>query len=267
MHQGIIYCATSPSTKKYYGKTVTGLKSRIKGHLRDSEIENHHFAVAIRKYGITQFEWKTVETIEYDDRIELRKKLNERETHWIEKDKTYLREYGYNMTHGGDGGGAFGRTLSEETKDKIRKKLQGRTYSEERCQNMSNGGKGISRGKGNKKSKEHKKHLSESCLGRIISENTKEKMSAAKKGKISWNKGLPAWNKGLTSSEETKKKISDNRKGKGGWNKGNKLDNVTKEKISKSLTGKKQSVETIEKRKKSVGEPWNKGKKLTNHKL
>ena len=44
--------------------------------------------------------------------------------------------------------------------------------------------------------------MSESAKGRIFSEETKRKLSEARKGKIPWNKGKPA-------SEETKRKISE----------------------------------------------------------
>ena len=50
-------------------------------------------------------------------------------------------------------------------------------------------------------------------------------------------------------------------------NKGKNLTKETKEKLRKANLNKKQSEETIAKRIKSIGEPWNKGKKLKNHRL
>ena len=139
MYFGIIYCAISPSNKKYYGKTVGSLKNRIKSHLENSKNAKCHFSSAIRKYGIEKFNWNIIETIESDSKIELRKILNEKEKYWIKNEKTYDRKIGYNMTPGGDGGAAFGRKLSEETKNKIRKSLEGKKHSEERRKNQSKG--------------------------------------------------------------------------------------------------------------------------------
>lgn len=107
---GYIYCATSPSTKKYYGKTIDTIKNRKNGHRKGSVNGKNIFSCAIRKYGFDNFIWTQKEEFCVDltddlrlDKIELNEILCERETYWIKKDKTYLREFGYNGTLGGDG--------------------------------------------------------------------------------------------------------------------------------------------------------------------
>lgn len=82
---------------------------------------------------------------------------------------------------------------------------------------------------------------------KIISEETRKKISKA-------NKGRPAHNKGKKLSEETRKKMSEARKGHPTSEetrnkisiaaKGRKQTNETKEKLSKLNTGKKLSDET-----------------------
>lgn len=78
------------------------------------------------------------------------------------------------------------------------------------------------------------------------SQETREKMSIAKKGKTPWNKGVKgqvAWNKGQPHSAETKMKISNSQKGRTPWNKGTKgVMNAW----NKGMVGQ-YSQETIEK--------------------
>jgi group I intron endonuclease len=66
-----------------------------------------------------------------------------------------------------------------------------------------------------------------SAKGRKFSEEHKQKIKKAHKGKTPWNKG-----KTNIYSEETKQKLSEVHKGKTPWNKGKKLSAETKLKIS-----------------------------------
>lgn len=101
-----------------------------------------------------------------------------------------------NLTEVGEG--MSGRECSEETKQKIGETLKGRKLSEETKQKM----RGPRKPYGPK------------------SETAKQKMSVAKKGKPSWNKGVPC-------PEKQKQKISKAQKGK-------KLSNKTKQKMSEA---------------------------------
>ena len=126
MIEGIIYCATSPSNKKYYGFSLN-FDNRKQTHYRNAYAgKTTLFYTAIRKYGFDNFMWKIIEKHFAENNHQLKKILGEREKYWIKEDKTYLKEHGYNMTLGGEGGSP---TL--EVINKIRKTLTGRKRSTE----------------------------------------------------------------------------------------------------------------------------------------
>ena len=151
--KGIIYCAISPSNKKYYGYSIN-FEQRKRWHYRDAIIKNgiNYFHKALRKYGFENFIWNIIEEHERETKIELHGILCEREIYWILKDKTYLPEFGYNMTKGGDGVLGykftkeqykkvckFNKQLTDkqkniprtkETKDKMSLAKKGKTYKE-----------------------------------------------------------------------------------------------------------------------------------------
>jgi len=120
VYVGVIYCAISPSGKKYYGFTHN-LNRRKYTHSRNSLIKKNVFYSAIKKYGFENFTWIIVESYQNENKTFLRDVLRKRERYWIDKDFTYLSEYGYNMTHGGDGGDTFSG-LSDERKKNITNK-------------------------------------------------------------------------------------------------------------------------------------------------
>ncbi len=134
MYKGFIYLATSPNGKKYYGQTTSSLERRKKCHREDAFIRNFQgsFQRALRKYGFENFQWKIIEEYLEEDKIELIKKLNSRELFWIQKDQTYLPEFGYNMKIGPSYG-----FHNDESKDKIRNSLLGIKHTEERRKNQS----------------------------------------------------------------------------------------------------------------------------------
>ena len=91
-------------------------------------------------------------------------------------------------------------------------------------------------------------NLTEGGEGYKCSEETRLKMSEAKKGKPSWNKGIPC-------SEEHKSKI-------GLANKGRKASIETKMKLSEAHKGIKQSEESKRKRSESIKLWWAKRKSI-----
>ncbi len=120
----------------------------------------------------------------------------------------------------------IGKTLSNEVREKIRKSNKGKTLTEE-----------------------HKKLVSNYMTNRIISDDTRKKMSISRKGKTPWNKGISPSNETILKQKRTmkilansvnspyktyeyKKKISDSLKG-------HKTSDETRKKISKSNAGKK----------------------------
>lgn len=191
-----IYKVTNRITgKSYIGLTSNELYERKKSHFHYSFVEpdNSYFHKAIRKYGKESFEWEILE-----DNISDIALLKEREIFNILKHDTYIPN-GYNSTKGGDG--RLGFKATEETKLKLRN-----AWTDER-----------------------KKNFSLKMKNRHVSEETKRKMSEAKKGKKSHrrgksltdehkinigigNKGRIAWNTGKRLSEETKRKMRESHK-------------------------------------------------------
>lgn len=134
MFNGVIYCATSPSNKKYYGQTFHKFENRKARHFLEAIERNCQYAFhrALRKYGFENFKWEIIEEYKLNELDELIEILNEREIFWIKKDKTYLYNFGYNMKIGG-----FNGNHTEETKSKISKSLMGVKHSEERKRHES----------------------------------------------------------------------------------------------------------------------------------
>jgi group I intron endonuclease len=138
MYKGIIYCATAPNGKKYYGQTIQGLKLRQQRHKRDLDKgTNWVFYQALKKHGWENFIWEIIEEYTFNDKKELHSKLNEREKYWILENKTFFRQFGYNMTLGGDNYMHTRKTPTAETKEKQKKALIGRKHTEERRKNQS----------------------------------------------------------------------------------------------------------------------------------
>jgi hypothetical protein len=117
-YKGIIYCATSPSNKKYYGLSTFSLVQRKKGHIYNAFIKNidTYFYNALRKYGFDFFNWEIIEKIESNSKENLLKQLIKKEISYIYKNNTYDRRFGYNSTYGGDIG------PNKETIEKIKYK-------------------------------------------------------------------------------------------------------------------------------------------------
>ena len=177
MFYGIIYKAISPSNKSYFGKTTRTLNERIREHKQKSNYEKFHFSYAIQKYGSKGFFWDIIETHERESIEELQKILNEREKFWIKNQKTYLREYGYNMTDGGEGTAGLKRTFSEEHRKKLSISHLGKKFTQE-----------------------HRDNIGKSEEGRVFSEKHKEKLKLGKEGDKN-----PMF--GKTPSLETKEKL------------------------------------------------------------
>jgi hypothetical protein len=95
--------------------------------------------------------------------------------------------------------------------------------------NLSDGGRqGAS---GSIRSNEFKMNVSKLHKGKMVSDETKAKLSASKKGK-------PTWNKGKTHTEETRAKIASASKGRIGTFKGKTHTEETRAKLSAAQKGK-----------------------------
>lgn len=175
MFSGIIYKATSPSGKKYYGKTTRSLKKRIWEHYRRKV--NWSFPNALRKYGPDNFNWEIIETYTFETINELNKKLSEREIYWVSLDKTNNPKIGYNMTIGGDGTSGHHYVFTEDHIQKLKKAHTGKVQSEEEKEKKSKKLLGVS------KTEEHKKHISQGRTGMTFSPDHCENIRKSKLGK------------------------------------------------------------------------------------
>jgi len=157
------------NNKVYIGITSKGISARWKEHIYSAEhgcpFKLHN---AIRKYGKENF---SIELIDFCNSWE---ELTEKEQYYISEYKSLQDEFGYNMTEGGDG--TFGRTHSEETKEKIRQKAIGREVTEATRLKLSEAGKVITeareayRNSGNIGSSRRKPVLQYTKDGKFISE-------------------------------------------------------------------------------------------------
>lgn len=175
--------------KGYTGWCTAGTwnNRRWYNHKRDSEKEsNLAFHRALRKYGSENFEGKLLATAKTVEEIK------EIEIQMIKEHKTHTSEWGYNMTHGGDG--TFGWNPSTEWKEKTSERMKGKR----------------------------------NALGSVRSEETRKKMSRAKKGE-----NHPFYNKSLP--KETREKMSESHRGNKHHFYGKTRSEETKKKIAESL--------------------------------
>jgi group I intron endonuclease len=203
--------------KIYIGKSVNP-KARWAKHISSAKLKptNQFFYLqaSINKYGKDYF------TLDIIDECESAEKAYNREVYWISHYNSNNRQYGMNLTVGGDG--SRGHVLSKEARDKISKANTGLKRSIEHREAISKGNKGrvvsddvrkrISIAQigpknhryGKTWSEEDKKRISEQQRGKVVSEDTRNKM---RESAIIRFENHPV-------SEETRKKISIARAGK-----------------------------------------------------
>lgn len=217
----IVYKHTTPSGKCYIGTTCRNLNKRWRnGNGYKTQIS---FYRAIIKYGWDNINHEILfENLSSDDA-----KLKEMEM--IAKYNSMNRDYGYNLTAGGDG--MLGYTCTEEHRYHLSESHKGQKLSDEHKEKLrlSNIGR-PSPMKGKKLSEETCMKISESNKGRICSEETRKKISDAQKGKSLDEKHyqnlckamkneeirlkMSKAQKGRKHSKETIQKISDTRRKK-----------------------------------------------------
>lgn len=212
---GYIYLVTNKvNNKKYIGQSICkDIKSRWKQHkVKDSKTIGNYLLSAYNKYGIENFTYKII-CICFDE------DCNKYEEEYIKKYNTLVPN-GYNLQTGGkrfyvkkenktilkgENHPSYGKKLSEEQKKKLSERMKGI--------NNPNYGK--------KMSQEQKHKISTKMTGKILKQETKEKIritltnskhsiSPEIKNKIS--KAMIG-KKRLPLSEETKIKIREKTKG------------------------------------------------------
>ncbi len=191
MISGLIYCATLPSGKKYYGFTVD-LEDRKRTHKCHANAgTKNKFYNAIRKYGWDSIKWEIIEEHKAESKKDLKDILAEREIFWISESNSYKK--GYNMTIGGDG--VLGLSWSKSSRDKLSKTQEGRTLSENHRKNIGLGGLDHEVSEETKNKIGSKNKGNDYCLGIKRSQETRDLMAISKIGNNNPMYGKSPWNK------------------------------------------------------------------------
>jgi group I intron endonuclease len=190
----IIYKATNNLNGKYYiGKTTATLEKRKKSHRLASKKKVSYFYNAINKYGFENFTWEI-----------LAKCTNINELNRFEREFIANNIDGYNIAKGDDGGDTFS---NNPNKDNFRKKISnfhsGKKLTQEHKTKISEAHKGMKKPWASQIAEEMgKAWKNKKREPRVLSEETKKKISESNKGKKK------------IFSEEHKKKLSESNKGK-----------------------------------------------------
>jgi group I intron endonuclease len=185
----IVYKITNKiNGKVYIGKTKSNLNSRIACHKHEAKGYRTNQAIhkAIRKYGWENF---TIEVVE--DGIESLDFLNKQEMFYIQQYNSTNRNFGYNLTTGGDGGHGLSGDKSP---------LFGKKNPQVALRNSLKKGKSYAELYGEEKAQAMRLAKSLESSKRSHSEASKEKMSLKRK---------ELWENGIYSSGEYKIKLSN----------------------------------------------------------
>lgn len=125
-----VYAHVSPSGKMYIGITKCKLKDRWRNGA--GYWSNSHFSSAIKKYG-----WENIKHAILFMRL-TKEEAEQKEREMISKFRTTDRTRGYNI----ESGGSLNKVVSQETREKLRKRSTGRTASDETRRKMSIAHKG-----------------------------------------------------------------------------------------------------------------------------
>ena len=167
-----VYRYTFPNGKVYIGKTCRKMSERQNNKELDGYKGCPVVYNAIKKYGVENIVTNVLFYGFMDEQ-----KCSEREKQMIAHYRSNQREYGYNLTDGGEG--ICGYRLSEEARKKIGEALIG-----EKNHNY-----------GKRPSEETRRKISESLKGRIITDEIRLKISKSLRGRH--------------KSDETRKKIGE----------------------------------------------------------
>jgi group I intron endonuclease len=168
-----VYLITNIANNKVYIGISKDVEKRWKKHLQISNNtkSKHNYAIhkAIKKYGQENFSLIILKSLETLNEAKLS------EINYISKYKSNIKNFGYNLTIGGEG---VSKPMSEQTKKKISLANTGKIRTQETKNKIS-----ISN-KGKKRTTEAILNYSKAKKGNILSEETKNKIS--KKIKELW---------------------------------------------------------------------------------
>ena len=120
------------NNKIYVGKTKN-LQNRWAKHIKVAlgkrAVEKFVIHKAIAKYGVDNFIFSKLQSFGNED------DCSAAEIYWIEYFKSNIKEFGYNLTKGGEG--CSGRVVSEVTRQKMRDKATGRKHTSETLLSIS----------------------------------------------------------------------------------------------------------------------------------
>ena len=232
-----VYKHTFPNGKVYIGITRQKPEQRWRngnGYIRKNK--NGEYVQPLIAKAILKYNWNDIQhEILYQNLS--REEAEKLEIELINKYKSNNVEFGYNTANGGNTTG----TVSEITKEKIRKANQGKQIPEETKKKIGNTLKGrklseehVQKMIGRKPSKETREKLSKASTGRKHSEITKEKLREMNKGE-----NHPNYGKNL--SEEHKKNISNALSGQNNPNYGKSMSEEQRKRISEANKGKVRS--------------------------
>lgn len=224
--------------KIYIGLTTKDLSKRIAGHIAENK---SYIQKALNKYGLQSFAVSVI------DSAESREILCEKERYWIQHYNCKAPN-GYNLTDGGDGlinpSKVVRKKISRTLKKKhiVTKGFTGRNHTEESKEQIGKSSKRVW------SDSKFRKKMSKIHKGKVISEEQKQKISKANKGKL---KGRIPWNKGRKMSlvvgyvnpMKGKKRLDLSERNK--LNKGRKASEETKRKMSMVSKGKSKTKEHI----------------------
>ncbi len=136
--EGIIYKWTNKINNKVYIGKTTNEERRIKEHLTERRFKSA-FHDALDKYGKDTFDYCVLIKTTSKDNEKMNIFLNAMERYYIKKYKSNIREFGYNLTEGGDGFGSrfgeanpfYGKHHTEECKKAHSLRMKGRKQTEE----------------------------------------------------------------------------------------------------------------------------------------
>lgn len=189
MFKYTVYKHTTPNNKVYIGITRRPLNERWrKGN---GYVNNTYFYKAVCKYG-----WKNIKHEILFCNLS-KEEAEQKEIELIKQYKSNNRDFGYNIENGGNVCG----THSQETKDKISKALKGkqnclgRKITQEHIMKLWEGRKNAPKKPRKGISEEHKKRISLFNKGKIVSEETRKKLSETQKERMKDPKNNPMYGK------------------------------------------------------------------------